>query len=344
MKVLYLRAASGLDRAYPYFADAIDERYQVEIFDPDKSAAEQFEGVEVVIDPGGAVGTRALIDMSLAAGVKLWHVTTNGTDHIDVAYFLENGMALANSPGPLSAVPLAEHALTIILYFAKNLNVNRADSWERILCDEMEGQVLGLIGFGASARELARRAWPLGMRIMATDVVAFPQAELDEFHVEFLGTPDQMDRVVAEADYLSLHLHLNSETRHLIDRRVFGLMKNRRSWSTWRAASWSTRRRWSKHCSRGRSRGPASTPSPRSPCRPTTRSSSWTTSFSRPTPPATRPARRGAACRPRPPTSTASRRVSRRATWSPSWCDRSYRIHFWRGLGPIERHNVPIVR
>ena len=225
MKVLYLRAASGLDRAYPYFGDAIDERYQVEIFDPDKPAAEQFEGVEVVIDPGGAVGTRALIDMSLAAGVKLWHVTTNGTDHIDVAYFLENGMALANSPGPLSAVPLAEHALTIILYFAKNLNVNRADSWERILCDEMEGQVLGLIGFGASARELARRAWPLGIGIMATDVVAFPQAELDEFHVEFLGTPDQMDRVVAEADYLSLHLHLNSETRHLIDRRVFGLMK-----------------------------------------------------------------------------------------------------------------------
>ncbi len=225
MKVLYLRAASGLDRAYPYFADAIDERYPVEIFDPDKPAAEQFEGVEVVVDPGGAVGTRALIDASQAAGVKLWHVTTNGTDHVDVAYFLEKGMALANSPGPLSAVPLAEHALMMILYFAKNLNVNRADSWQRIICDEMEGQVLGLIGFGASARELARRAWPLGIRIMATDVVAFPQAELDEFHVEFLGTPDQMDRVVAEADYLSLHLHLNSATRHLIDRRVFGLMK-----------------------------------------------------------------------------------------------------------------------
>ena len=49
MKVLYLRAASGLDRAYPYFADAIDERYQVEIFDPDKSAAEQFEGVVVAL-------------------------------------------------------------------------------------------------------------------------------------------------------------------------------------------------------------------------------------------------------------------------------------------------------
>ena len=226
MKVLYLRAASGLDRAYPYFADAIDERYQVEIFDPDKPAEGQFEGVEVVVDPGGAVATRPLIDVGQAAGVKLWQVTTNGTDDVDVEYFLETGMVLANSPGPLSAVPLAEHALMMILCFAKNLNQNRADNWERIICEEMEGQVLGLIGFGASARELARRAWPLGIRIMATDAVAFPQQELDEFHVEFLGRPDQMDQVVAESDYLSLHLHLNAQTRHLIDRRVFGLMKS----------------------------------------------------------------------------------------------------------------------
>ncbi len=226
MKVLYLRAASGLDRAYPYFADAIDERYQVEIFDPDKPAEGQFKGVEVVIDPGGAVATRPLIDLGQAAGVKLWQVTTNGTDKVDVEYFLETGMALANSPGPLSAVPLAEHALMMILCFAKNLNHNRTDNWDRIICDEMEGQVLGLLGFGASARELARRAWPLGMRIMATDAVAFPQEELDEFHVEFLGRPDKMDQVAAEADYLSLHLHLNAETRHLIDRRVFGLMKS----------------------------------------------------------------------------------------------------------------------
>ena len=225
MKVLYLRAASGLDRAYPFFVDAIDERYQVEVYDPDKPAAQQFEGVKVVVDPGGAVGTRALIDAGLAAGVKLWQVTTNGTDQVDVAYFLQNGLPLANSPGPLSAVPLAEHTLMMILCFAKNLNHNRADSWQRIICEEMEGKVLGLVGFGASARELARRAWPLGMRIMATDAVEFPQSELDEFHVEFLGKPEQLDHLLAEADYLSLHVHLNSRTRQMIDRRAFEMMK-----------------------------------------------------------------------------------------------------------------------
>ena len=75
MKVLYLRAPSGLDRAYPDFVEAIDGRFPVEVYDPDRPPAEQFEGVAVVVDPGGAVGTRALIDAALAAGAKLWHVT-----------------------------------------------------------------------------------------------------------------------------------------------------------------------------------------------------------------------------------------------------------------------------
>ena len=225
MQVLYLRVPSGLDRAYPDFVKAIDGRFPFEVYDPDRPPAEQFEGVAVVVDPGGAVGTRALIDAALAAGAKLWHVTTNGTDHVDVAYFLEQGLPLANSPGRLSAVPLAEHVLMLILCFAKNLNHNRAAGWQRMIGEELAGKKLGLIGFGASAREVARRAWPLGMRIMAIDVVDFPQTELDEFHVEFLGGPVQLDSVLSQADYLSLHVHLNAATRHMIDRRALDLMK-----------------------------------------------------------------------------------------------------------------------
>ena len=225
MKVLYLRAPSGLDGAYPDFVKAIEGRFPFEVYDPDRPPAEQFEGVGVVVDPGGAVGTRALIDAALAADVKLWQVTTNGTDHVDVAYFLEQGLPLANSPGRLSAVPLAEHVVMLILCFAKNLDHNRAAGWQRRMGEELAGKRLGLIGFGASAREVARRAWPLGMRILAIDVVDFPQAELDEFHVEFLGGPDQLDSVLAQADYLSLHVHLNATTRHMINGRALGLMK-----------------------------------------------------------------------------------------------------------------------
>ncbi len=143
MKVLYLRAPSGLDGAYPDFVKAIEGRFLFEVYDPDRPPAEQFEGVGVVVDPGGAVGTRSLIDAALAADVKLWQVTTNGTDHVDVAYFLEQGLPLANSPGRLSAVPLAEHVVMLILCFAKNLDHNRAAGWQRMIGEELAGKRLG---------------------------------------------------------------------------------------------------------------------------------------------------------------------------------------------------------
>jgi phosphoglycerate dehydrogenase-like enzyme len=65
----------------------------------------------------------------------------------------------------------------------------------------------------------------MGMRIMALDVADIPAAVRQECHVEFFGDLRQLDRVLAEADYLSLHTPLTKATRHLIDRRALGLMK-----------------------------------------------------------------------------------------------------------------------
>jgi phosphoglycerate dehydrogenase-like enzyme len=90
---------------------------------------------------------------------------------------------------------------------------------------ELEGLKLGLIGFGASGRELARRALPFGMKPLAIDVRDIGADEVREFGLEFVGKPSDMDRVIAESDVLSLHLHLNAETRHIIDVRRLGLMK-----------------------------------------------------------------------------------------------------------------------
>jgi len=90
---------------------------------------------------------------------------------------------------------------------------------------ELEGVKLGLIGFGASGIELARRAKPFGMEILAIDIREVSAAEREEFGLSFVGTPDDLEKVVAESDILSLHLHLNSETHHIIDARMLGLMK-----------------------------------------------------------------------------------------------------------------------
>ncbi|MBU6336114.1 MAG: phosphoglycerate dehydrogenase, partial [Chloroflexi bacterium] len=90
---------------------------------------------------------------------------------------------------------------------------------------ELVGKVLGIIGFGASGQELARRAKSFGMRIHAVDVRPIEPAVLAELQPEFLGTPDDVDALLRACDFLSVHLHLTPDTRHFIDARRIALLK-----------------------------------------------------------------------------------------------------------------------
>jgi phosphoglycerate dehydrogenase-like enzyme len=90
----------------------------------------------------------------------------------------------------------------------------------------LSGRVLGIVGFGASGQELARRAKAFNMRIHTIDVRDIEPEIVDEIQPEFMGGPDDMDKVIAESDFLSVHLHLNDETRHIIDARRIALMKS----------------------------------------------------------------------------------------------------------------------
>src|SRR5439155_21093892 len=128
----------------------------------------QLAGISVVVDQGGHA-TNEQIDAGAAAGVRLWQVLGTGVDHTEVAHILSRGIALANTPGQFSAVALAEHALMFILCLAKNLRESekntRIGRMYQPVNDELAGQLLGIVGLGASGRELAVRARALGMRI-----------------------------------------------------------------------------------------------------------------------------------------------------------------------------------
>ena len=125
MKILYLADKEGFNQKhFDKFSGSLTRGQSIVIYDPDKPDEPQFEGVGFVMDPGGACGTVERIDAAKAANVALWQVTTTGLDDVNLAYFLEKGMTLAHSPGTLSAVPLAEHALMWILSFAKNVVSN----------------------------------------------------------------------------------------------------------------------------------------------------------------------------------------------------------------------------
>lgn len=234
LNLLFLSHPRGAVMFTPWMDDvfaAIGDRHNLHILDRDQPIAPQFVGVDVVIDHGGEWGNRAMADAANLAEnkVKLWQVVGTGVDHFDLELWRELKIPVANCPGQFSATALAECALMFILLLARQYPVTQTNLKQGILYTplgrELTGLKLGIVGFGASGQELARRARAFGMSISAIDLREIGADEIERFGLAFAGKPDALDRVIAESDVLSLHLHLNAETRHTIDARRLALMK-----------------------------------------------------------------------------------------------------------------------
>ena len=219
------------DMLHPWFDDvvgALDPRCSVELIDPERPFADQVEGARAVVDQGGW-GSPGMLDAAAAAGVELWQVLGTGLDHFELEHALDRGLTVANTPGQFSAVGLAEHALLLMLACFKNLDASRLNAFRgrfyHPLNDELEGRLLALVGFGASARSLARRAGPLGMRLAAVDVVPIDDELRRSYGLDWAGGPDELDALLAEADVVSLHVPLTAETANVLDARRIALLK-----------------------------------------------------------------------------------------------------------------------
>lgn len=226
MNVLFIGFRDLVHPCYDDFLEALGKKHSVVLFDPKDSIPAQFGPAEIVVDQGGW-GSHEMVDATRS--VKLWQVIGTGLDHLDVQYILDKKIPLANTPGVFSGIALAEHALFFMFCFAKNLHLSSSNIHSGVfyhpMNDELESKTLGLIGFGASGRELAKRASALGMRVIAIDALGATAEVLKEYRIDFFGTPEDIEKVLAESDYVSLHTPLTSKTRHLIDKRALGLMK-----------------------------------------------------------------------------------------------------------------------
>ena len=85
---------------------------------------------------------------------------------------------------------------------------------------ELHEKTLGLVGFGASARELARRTSAMGMTILAIDAAPPAPEVLTELDTQFLGGPEQLESLLGQSDVVSLHVPLLPTTRHMINRET----------------------------------------------------------------------------------------------------------------------------
>ena len=227
LKVIYLPLETVARHWQDDVVAAIGDRHDLSIYDDDRPIPEQFESVDAVLDTGGSVGTREMYDAAQQA--RLWQILGTGLDHVDVEYMKTKVYAVSNCPGQFSAVGLAECALMFMLMLSRRVHEAAANFRSSIMyrpsgC-ELEDRVLGIVGFGSSGQALARRANAFDMRVRAIDVRQIEPTILEELQPEFVGTPNDLDSVVAASDFLSLHLHLTKATRHIIDARRLALMK-----------------------------------------------------------------------------------------------------------------------
>jgi phosphoglycerate dehydrogenase-like enzyme len=104
--------------------------------------------------------------------------------------------------------------------FPELLRNQAAHRWDRIQMEELGGKTVGIVGAGQIGTEVAIRARPLGMRVIATKRSPEPLPAYDEV----MG-PDQLPRLLAESDYVVLACPLTTETRGMIDEPQLRLMK-----------------------------------------------------------------------------------------------------------------------
>ena len=225
--VLYVTASTVFDVWDTTIISVVGNGHDLRVFDWSKPAAPQFKGVDVVVDMGGHNGTHELMD--LAVDARVWQIMSSGYEHFDVEYARSKGIPVANTPGPCSGPALAETAMMFMLMLARRYKATHQVINERRVYlpmgTELGGKILTIVGFGASGQALARLGKSHGMRVQAIDVVTPSRDALDEIRPEFVGTPDDLETLLRETDYVSLHLHVKPDTERLLDERRIGLMK-----------------------------------------------------------------------------------------------------------------------
>lgn len=150
-----------------------------------------------------------------------------GIDFVDVAAASERNILVLNSPD-FCVKAVAEFTVGMMFMLARNfLSAASAlgeDDWDRrehLRGIELEGRVLGLIGYGRIGREVARRAHGLGMRVVVFD----PYVEAGTLK-DTPATLCPLGEVLAQADVLSIHSPLTSTTFGLIGKEEIAGMKD----------------------------------------------------------------------------------------------------------------------
>lgn len=182
---------------------------------------DRIRGVDAII-----VGMEETISESvLQAAEKLKIITKHGAgvDNIDIPAATKRHIPVVSAAGANSD---AVADLTIGLFLALARTIPLADrsvkqgKWPRLVGVQMNEKVLGIIGLGKIGKKVAKRATGFDMKVLIYDIFQ------DEAFAKQSGFAYvSLDELLKQADFMSIHIPLNSSTRHLIGKKELQLMK-----------------------------------------------------------------------------------------------------------------------
>jgi phosphoglycerate dehydrogenase-like enzyme len=205
-------SAAGLELVYPPFARQMKED---ELFALLPGCVATLAGSEPY--------TRRVIEVAAKAGLKVIARAGVGYDAVDVQAATDHGVVVCYAPGS-NHEAVGEHAMLLVLALAKNLLMQHretaANNWPRRAQQPVRDKTLGIIGLGRTGQATAVRALAFRMNVIACD--PFVDSEFARRHdIPLLS----LDEVLAQADYLTLHVPLTPLTRNLIRAETLAKMK-----------------------------------------------------------------------------------------------------------------------
>jgi D-3-phosphoglycerate dehydrogenase len=172
---------------------------------------------ELGLAAGAIVRADARVDQALldqAPALRVIARTGVGVDLVDVAAATARGIAVVITPGA-GAAAVAEGAIGMALHLVKRFGpltaLVREGRWAhrtRVAVGDLDGAVLGVVGYGRIGQRAAQLGAAFGMRVLAYDPVSEPPADV---RCADLGN------LAAQSDVITLHLPLTGQTRHLVD-------------------------------------------------------------------------------------------------------------------------------
>ncbi|MCM8776440.1 MAG: phosphoglycerate dehydrogenase [Candidatus Omnitrophica bacterium] len=148
-----------------------------------------------------------------------------GVDNVDLETATRRGIIVMNTPEG-NTISTAEHAFSLLMALARNIpqacNHVKGGEWKKsqFTGSELNGKVLGIIGFGRIGREVAKRAVAFNMEVLAFDPF-ISKASVREFPVKF----KDLNSLLKMSDFITVHTPLTSETKHLINTESLKLCK-----------------------------------------------------------------------------------------------------------------------